>query len=197
MQQHQRGRTRRAEARKPGERATLSMRMASDLWLKLHDAATSTGRSLSQEAELRLEQSFRSEALVPVILETAFGRQAAHLAMLLARRMRSAANACGIDPEDDWLSNPDAFEYTRSSIATVFKWLKPEGEPNPSVAGRAENHTEMTMRDIAEAPLGTPRPRAWHCEIREGLGDERLGPGLADWKKAKGPREPGGSSDAR
>jgi hypothetical protein len=61
MKQQRIGRIRRPEARKPGERATLSLRIGGDLWHRLDRAASAIGRSLSAEAEFRLQRSFSVE----------------------------------------------------------------------------------------------------------------------------------------
>ncbi len=49
----------------PGERVSLGLRVTANMKMKLDQAAAESGRSQSQEAELRLEQSFmRGEELV-------------------------------------------------------------------------------------------------------------------------------------
>jgi hypothetical protein len=48
---------------KPGERVTLGLRVTPEIKNKLEKAAMEKGRSLSQEAEFRLERSFEREAL--------------------------------------------------------------------------------------------------------------------------------------
>lgn len=55
------GRTRNPAVRKPGERATLSIRIPSDLWHRLDQAARITGHSLSAEVEVRLQRSFATD----------------------------------------------------------------------------------------------------------------------------------------
>jgi hypothetical protein len=45
---------------KDGERVTLGVRVSADMKRKLEEEANKTGRSLSQEAELRVQQSFDS-----------------------------------------------------------------------------------------------------------------------------------------
>jgi hypothetical protein len=47
----------------PGERVALGLRVTADVKNKLEKAAVDNGRSLSQEAEFRLERSFEREAL--------------------------------------------------------------------------------------------------------------------------------------
>lgn len=48
----------------PGERTPLGLRVTAETKRKLEAAAIESGRSLSQEAELRLEQSFEREWIV-------------------------------------------------------------------------------------------------------------------------------------
>ncbi len=51
---------------KPGERVQLSLRVTPELKAELDEAANQSGRSQSQEAELRLERSFeRQHHVVP------------------------------------------------------------------------------------------------------------------------------------
>ena len=48
----------------PGERTPLGLRVTAEVKQKLEEAAIQSGRSLSQEAELRLEQSFEREWII-------------------------------------------------------------------------------------------------------------------------------------
>ena len=59
--------------RKPneGERVGLSLRVTPETKRTLDAAAEKAGRSLSQEAEYRLERSFQNEQLLPQLLEMA------------------------------------------------------------------------------------------------------------------------------
>jgi predicted transcriptional regulator len=47
-----------------GERIAMSLRVTADVKRKLEQAAIESGRSLSQEAELRLTESFEREWIV-------------------------------------------------------------------------------------------------------------------------------------
>lgn len=51
-----------------GERVGLSLRVTPEIKRALDVAAESHGRSLSQECELRLEQTFREESIVSQVL---------------------------------------------------------------------------------------------------------------------------------
>ena len=61
----------------PGERVPLGLRVTPELKTRLDDAANQSGRSQSQEAELRLEQSFRQD-------EDFGGPEIANIARLVA-----------------------------------------------------------------------------------------------------------------
>jgi hypothetical protein len=61
------------KAPKPGERAALGFRITADTKQKLVLAAEKSGRSQSQEAELRLERSFERQDLMTEALTLAFG----------------------------------------------------------------------------------------------------------------------------
>ena len=56
-----------------GERVPLGLRVTPELKRKLDAAAEQTGRSQSQEAELRLEHTFDRQELLPEILTLAYG----------------------------------------------------------------------------------------------------------------------------
>src|SRR5262245_23312551 len=47
----------------PGQRVGMSLRITPETKARLEKAANRSGRSLSQEAELRIEQSFQKEAV--------------------------------------------------------------------------------------------------------------------------------------
>jgi hypothetical protein len=57
-----------------GERAALSLRVRPMIKKKLEQAADLNGRSLSQEAEFRLEHTFDRQSLLHEVLTLAFGR---------------------------------------------------------------------------------------------------------------------------
>jgi hypothetical protein len=61
----------------PGERVPLSLRVTAEIRERLEKAAVEKGRSLSQEAELRIERSFDREELLPEVLRLAYGKSVA------------------------------------------------------------------------------------------------------------------------
>lgn len=52
---------------RPGERVTLGLRVTADLKRKLEKDAVKAGRSLSQEAEIRLERSYDREEVAKLL----------------------------------------------------------------------------------------------------------------------------------
>src|SRR2546423_14080494 len=82
---------------KEGEKATLGIRTSAYLTGRLADAAKASARSLSQEAEMRLEASFRKEDLLSEVLQLAYGRQLGGLLMALGRVMRATGERCALE----------------------------------------------------------------------------------------------------
>ena len=86
----------------PGERVTLGLRVTAELKNRIEAAANEKGRSLSQEAEFRLERSLDREELLPEVLTLAYGKPVAdvliemrpQLMKLDARRLKGM-----IDPD--------------------------------------------------------------------------------------------------
>src|SRR5262245_33897653 len=84
-------RGRPTKAAKRGKRQTVSLRLTAEIKTKLDAAAKANDRPFSQEAELRLEQSFRlQEEFLPLaqVLELKYGRQLAGLLMILGLVMK-------------------------------------------------------------------------------------------------------------
>jgi TraY domain len=172
MKQQQRGRTRRPEARRPGERTTLNMRIASDLWHDLDSAARRTGRSLSQEAELRLAQSFQRERILDQALELAYGRRLAGILLWIAKEMSRAGRACAFtsggsyEAMEDWPSDPYAYDQAVQAATYVFEQYRPEGDPttlrtarpaepaHPDFFNRGAKGAEITAAAIKDPNWG-------------------------------------------
>ena len=61
---------------KPGKRMSLGLKVTPQIKARLDNAARETGRTQSQEAELRLERSFDREDLLTDVLALAYGKEA-------------------------------------------------------------------------------------------------------------------------
>jgi hypothetical protein len=116
---------------KEGEKATLGIRASADLKQRLDLAAKRNGRSLSQEAEHRLEESLRDE--LGQMLELAYGRPLAGLLMMIGHAMqlvgkRAAFEAThSYDAIDRWPTNPYAFDQAVNAAAAVLEGMRPPG----------------------------------------------------------------------
>lgn len=129
------------KAPEPGDaRISMSLRVSPEIKRRLDQAAAVSGRSLSQEAEMRLEQSFRDQALLSQLLELAFGRQLAGVLVTAGHAMRYASRdvdwfdrwAGGVSGTDwSWTKNPWAFDEMVRAMNDAIAPLRPEGEPIP------------------------------------------------------------------
>jgi hypothetical protein len=100
--------TRRRPGPKPqgpfeNKRRTLTTRITEDLRVKLERAAASTGRSLSQEIELRLHESIAADG--------AFGSpRTAVIFKMLGSTSRL------LEKDDAWLDDPEKFKSVRRGL---------------------------------------------------------------------------------
>jgi TraY domain len=102
----------------PGERVHLGFRVTPQLKRKLEEASAANGRSQSQEAEMRLEQSFGHQELLPQVLALAYGRQLAALLLMLGEMLRRG----------NWLESPYGFDQSVKGVNFLLKALRPPGE---------------------------------------------------------------------
>jgi hypothetical protein len=127
-----RGRPRKS--REERKRNTIAVRARDELKSALERSAAANQRSLSEEAEMRLEQSFRAQGMLDQALELAFGRQSAAVVLLIGRLMREvgtyAALASGRMPDTagGWLADPFAFDQVRMAINRALDAVRPDGE---------------------------------------------------------------------
>ena len=117
-----------------GERIPLGLRVTKETKQKLDRAAQASGRSQSQEAELRLEQSFNSASALFDALDLAYGRRWTGLLLLLAQvaqltgtRAVSASqfnfNGC-----EDWVSDSYAYDQAFRAITFLLEVFRPPGK---------------------------------------------------------------------
>jgi hypothetical protein len=106
----------------PGQKATLGIRASPDLKTHLLEAARQAARSLSAEAELRLEYSFRADTTLFSVFDLAYGGPNTGILLLLGMIMREAA-ARGVE----WLDNPDEFAAVSRALTQVLSVFRPDG----------------------------------------------------------------------
>ena len=176
---------------RPGERVGLSLRVTPTTKRQLDAAAVEAGRSLSQEAETRLDNSFRDQGYLDRVLELAYGRQPAALLKMIARAMDDTGRFAGFfaagtaEGAADWLRNPDAVENVRQGICEILSGFQPEGyEPAvstlslPAGIGPAGGLPPLGVgiaRGILEAVKNPERGGSigqWARPIRDQLGDD-------------------------
>jgi TraY domain len=125
-----------------GNSGWLQARITEELRARLEQAAAQNGRSLSQEAQLRLQKSFSASAK----LEKAWGPpDAKALAYLVSRIVRGVQNSVGANPFHEagdlaWHRNPFTHAAVSAAITMLLAHYKPEGpiETPPPVMKRAE-----------------------------------------------------------
>jgi len=116
-----------------GERLPLGLRVTPELKKKLNDASNASGRSLSQEAELRLEHSFNTTNVLFEALDLAYGRRWTGLLLALAQVARTtgtravAVSQWQFNGCEDWVLDPYAFDQVVSAINVVLEAFRPRG----------------------------------------------------------------------
>jgi hypothetical protein len=86
-----RNRSKAVSKREPGEtnRVPVGFRISPTLRRQLEEAANKTGRSLSQEAEHRLEMTFETDGVVREALALAYGEEIARSMFTFADTLRT------------------------------------------------------------------------------------------------------------
>src|ERR1700704_2235903 len=112
-----------------GNAGWLQARIAEDLRAQLEQAAARNGRSLSQEAQVRLKDSFGLSAK----LQKAWGpKDVQSLAYLVSRVVRSVHSVAGASVFDEagdlaWHRNPFTHAAVCAAISTLLAHYKPVG----------------------------------------------------------------------
>jgi TraY domain len=99
-------------------------------------AAEESGRSLSTEAQVRLESSFQAEDGFYRALELALGQNGAAVIQLLARAITEVGHGAGgvatnYYGGDHWLADPYAYDQVVTAMSELLEALRPEGDATP------------------------------------------------------------------
>jgi SOS-response transcriptional repressor LexA len=118
-----------------GERVPLGLRVTPEMKQRLDAAAKRSGRSQSQEAEMRLERSFDRDDLLPDLLSAEYGPATAGLLLALGLIMTNAGihehwtRSDFLAPIDDrWLEDPTAFDQAVRGAVAFLNAARPPGE---------------------------------------------------------------------
>ncbi len=136
-----------ASPRIAGERVSLGLRVTKEIKAKLDQAAQSSGRSQSQEAEFRLEHTFNEEKTVLDALDLGYGRQWTGLLLTLAKTGQFTGTRAVFLSQwngegcEDWLSDPYAYDQVVRAINFVLETFRPPGKPTtpPDTIGLPPN----------------------------------------------------------
>jgi hypothetical protein len=75
----------------PTKKSQLSVMVTATIKLKLEQEARRQGRTMSQEAEARLDRSFDRQDLLPDVMELTYGGQTMALLLILGEAMKTTA----------------------------------------------------------------------------------------------------------
>lgn len=176
--------------RKPNserKRNNLTIRIRDALRDDLETSATANQRSMSEEAEARLERSVQIGAFAHEALALAYGPHTAGLALLIARAMNDTGKQCGflktssLESSNDWMDVPYAYSQAAQAVRRILELAKPEGDDSPpglfppdhSLDGvevaMGAGITNGLVAAVTEANAGTEIER-WAAPLRELLG---------------------------
>jgi len=155
---------------------------------RVEDAAHGSGRSISQEAELRLERSFEQQRLLPEVLGLAYGTELAGVLISVATAMNDARLHARLVTDEDyntWIEDAFAFDAAVTAAQMVFEALRPVGSTkNPaSPSSSAEIAQICAARLLQSVAEGNAAPSNKIALEARGL----LGPAVLKRLKGKRP----------
>lgn len=148
---------RKAQPANRGQRVSLGLKVTPVTKARLDATAKENGRTQSQEAEVRLEHSFRQQDLLAPALTLAYGPECAAILLTVARAFArngriGAVIARGGDPEarQGWHREPFAYDQAMKAARAVMERFRPTGDPRLLAADKA---TEEALDSRAEASV--------------------------------------------
>jgi hypothetical protein len=172
------------------KRNLVAVRVRDELKTMLETAAQTSQRSLSEEAERRLEESITVAETSHRAFDLAFGRDTTALLLVLAKVMKTTGEHAAfavthsLDGGSKWLSEPYAYEQVAQAVSAVLEMLRPEGEilaPTmkggpPEIAGLYEYLGVGFARGIVSqvAEQGLVGRDEWALPVRARLGKDLL-----------------------
>ncbi len=198
---------------KPATRVSLGLKVTADLKNQLDSAARASGRTQSQEAEKRLEQSFRDQALLNQVLELAYGNRLGGLLLLIGQAMSDAGRFSAftatrrLKDVENWLDNAYGYDQAMRAAHRVLDVLRPKGDTSPpnfqpaEVVGSNEDFSSGELLDITRKYMGDAvatglllllQGRAGRGELKDWADPviEMLGPMVdrMNWRETKNER---------
>jgi len=115
---------------KPGERVGMSLRVTPATKRALDAAAISAGRSLSQEAEIRLENSFRGSGYLDQAMDLAYGPRLAVLFAVIGRAVNEIGRHAPFPTS--WMDRAYLFDEVVAAVGEALAAFRPDGSGPPS-----------------------------------------------------------------
>lgn len=149
-----------------GQKSTLSIRASAGLKEQLDEASKAAGRSLSQEAELRLEHSFRNQRILIDALALTYGRVVAGLLLEAGDLLVEAGRTVGfkatgtLEGAENWLAHPLAYNEAITALGAILDASRPPGEivPLPRQFAPGNRDLQRTLDQATIEPgLGIAR----------------------------------------
>ena len=143
------------EASEP-KRFTIGLRVGKAARERLEDAATASGRSLSQETEIRIERSFDQEDFVASGLRLKYGDEFAKVIAAAADAGLRAGRTYGVavardftDGAENWHTYPTAFKAAIDAMQEVLMACRPVGgmKERPAVNVKAPREIAQEILD--------------------------------------------------
>jgi hypothetical protein len=181
------------QTKRPGKprverrRIMMALRVTPALHDRILARVDVTGRSITQEMELLIEQSLRDEDRAELFYDAVYGRQAAGLLEALGRAIRDTIVPASSSPaspmQADWLSNPTIVASVEAAVATIFEGLRPAGD-----AVQASPHGYPVGPSVAKSVLediayGSADSAADHARQGARL-REKIGPAVTQRVRA-------------
>lgn len=174
-----------------GERVPVGLRVTLDIRKGLDDACKASGRSLSQEAEFRLEQTFNRQNAVFDALDLAYGRRWTGILLAISTLAQITGTRAimhsgwKFDAGEQWDRDPYAYEQVVQAINFLLEAFRPKGGTEPPAqiaslglpASAYERMGEEFAKDLIKglsqpAEKGPAWPFAYTAQpIRERIGD--------------------------
>lgn len=150
-----------------GKYSSFTFRLTTTVRRALEKVAKANGRSLSEEAQRRIEIGLQEQQGLPRGLDLAFGYQTSALLLLIGD-----LEGAGERLELDWINDASKFANMRGKVDLLFDILAPEGPPAKMSPETAAAARMLLHRLLAKAPH--PLYQNWARERCLRLGDSAV-----------------------
>jgi hypothetical protein len=124
----------------PGERVSWGLKVTGEIKQRLDAVARANGRTQSQEAEVRLEQSFRTQDLLPQVLGLAYGQDTKALLLAFGEIMQLVIAVVSAeipaDASQTWFTRPERRHAVIAALLFVLRKLDRNEMPTEDQKGR-------------------------------------------------------------